>query len=1015
MSKILVGLDPRTESALSEFSNAAESFADDFKKSLKAGGDDVRKAIAQAFQIGADASAKGVTKAFNNATKSVVDAQNKLLEEQKKFAEEEAALQKQIDEAAEESVKNELTQKKQELTKELAKRRQEANNTARKAMQAFEDQSRKSLARIEEQQKILKDAQESSAKLLRTRLQEGGELAGEALSGALTVSAEDFGKILTGSIAKSGTIISRMSARALERRAAGRAPGEKAGGMDALLAVGTKLGPVLLGLSAVVAGLAAVAFAADGQVREFNKTILEAAPAVDLFGKTVFDSGFNLKTSLKEIRDAAIEFSDITKVSAQDALNLITKFNESGIALNQLRSEFSKTGSATEAYTEMAMFANTYTRALGISVDDLTTQFSFMFGKMGMGLNSIKDSFGAITAGAQVAGLNVKDFFTAVSQTTSGLALYNIRLDKTATQLLGLMKIMDKQKAQELLESKEMGGQGIEERFKAGMLVGGRGQKIFQAALKDQMANFTKDYGDAFGDVLKDKLDPKVLAQMSGKEFGALQRKIEEKEGVPPEQKAMASQRLEKLRKVAQGAQGGAMGMAKGMSGLSGLSDVAMRLTQGMSLVGAQSLDEMGYIARKNFEDLSGISGENFDQMASLLNRYQADPEMAGKTIPEILEAMASGKMPMTEADKKLFDKISEQKPKSMEQLAQDQVNATVSVTDVLKNKIAGLLESIGSTLTDIFDGLANFTDKFSDAKKKREERLGVEQEVKGAKETSGSLGESIKALESTLAAEMAKPESKERDAAVAALGETVSTLKAQKAEADKRKEIGEKTLAGMGKGLSKANAEAGALGVAPSQAAPGFGEAMSVAGKAVLGIRSEPTRTEEKVLEENIAQKDIALKKAADDIIAQKKMEDLLKENEKQNIEIVDTLEEGQALSQLETQYGSAVGAAIGGDISFLRKAIGSDKAAKALAAKAGFPVDDFIYRGDGTRGTINPINKRDEFFGAKPGGAIDKAINGGGGGVVNIYISGDEAKVYNVVKRVIQESGLRAPAGGR
>ena len=1015
MSKILVGLDPGTESTLSGFNKAADSFAADFKKSLKAGGDDVRKAIAQAFQIGADASAKKVSLAFTNATKSVVEAQEKLLKEQEKFAEEEAELQKKIDEAAEESVKNELKQKKQELTNELAKRRQEANLIARKAMQAFEDQSRKSLARIEEQQKILKDAQESSAKLYRTRLQEGGELAGEALTGALTVSAEDFGKILTGSIAKSGTILSRMSARALERRAAGRAPGEKAGGMDALLAIGTKLGPVLLGLSAVVAGLAAVAFAADGQVREFNKTILDAAPAVDLFGKTVFDSGFNLKTSLKEVRDAAVAFSDITKVSVQDALNLITKFNDSGIALSQLRSEFSKTGDAVGLYTEMAMFANTYTLALGISVEDLTTQFSFMFGKMGMGLDSIKGSFAAITAGAQVAGLNVKDFFTAVSQTTSGLALYNIRLDKTATQLLGLMKIMDKEKAQELLQSKEMGGQGIEERFKAGMLVRGRGQKIFQAALSTQMESFTKDYGETFGDVLKDKLDPKVLAKMSGKEFGALQRKIEEegaKKGLPPEQAAMAGQRLEKLRKTAQGAQGGAMNMAKGMSGLSGLSDVAMRLTQGMSLVGAQSLDEMGYIARKNFEDLSGISGEKFDDMASLLNRYQADPDMAGMTIPEILEAMASGEVPMNAADKKLFEDIASKPPVSMEQLAQDQVDATTSVTDILKNKIAGLLESIGSSLSDIFDGLSNIPLFGGDAKKKREERLGVEEEVRGAKETSGSLGESIKALESTIAAEMAKPESKERDAAVKGLEETVTNLKAQKAEADKRKEIGEKTLAGMGKGKTMAQAQAEVLGVTTTKTR----ETPAVPGLTNLMGGQVIEKTQEELLKENTAVKDIALKKSADDIIAQKKREDEAKEQKKRDEDLKKALEIKDARSLLTQTYGAdAVMAAIGGDVKALKAKIGKDKGGIQTATKAGFSLQDFIYRGDGTRGTINPINKRDEFFGAKPGGAIDKAINGGGGGVVNIYISGDEAKVYNVVKRVIQESGLRAPAGGR
>ena len=1012
MSKILVGLDPGTESTLSGFNKAADSFAADFKKSLKAGGDDVRKAIAQAFQIGADASAKKVSLAFTNATKSVVEAQEKLLKEQEKFAEEEAELQKKIDEAAEESVKNELKQKKQELTNELAKRRQEANLIARKAMQAFEDQSRKSLARIEEQQKILKDAQESSAKLLRTRLQEGGESAGQALTGALTVSAEDFGKILTGSIAKSGTILSRMSARALERRAAGRAPGEKAGGMDALLAIGTKLGPVLLGLSAVVAGLAAVAFAADGQVREFNKTILDAAPAVDLFGKTVFDSGFNLKTSLKEVRDAAVAFSDITKVSVQDALNLITKFNDSGIALSQLRSEFSKTGDAVGLYTEMAMFANTYTLALGISVEDLTTQFSFMFGKMGMGLDSIKGSFAAITAGAQVAGLNVKDFFTAVSQTTSGLALYNIRLDKTATQLLGLMKIMDKEKAQELLQSKEMGGQGIEERFKAGMLVGKRGQKIFQAALKDQMANFTNDYGETFAETLGE-IDMSKLAKMSGKELGGLQQALiaeGRRKGLAPEQAAMAGQRLEKLRKTAQGAQGGAMNMAKGMSGLSGLSDVAMRLTQGMSLVGAQSLDEMGYIARKNFEDLSGISGEKFDDMASLLNRYQA--QFPKDTIPQILQRMASGEVPMTEADKKLFDELSKQKPKSMEQLAQDQVDATTSVTDILKNKIAGLLESIGSSLSDIFDGLSNIPLFGGDAKKKREERLGVEEEVRGAKETSGSLGESIKALESTIAAEMAKPESKERDAAVKGLEETVTNLKAQKAEADKRKEIGEKTLAGMGKGKTMAQAQAEVLGVTTTKTR----ETPAVPGLTNLMGGQVIEKTQEELLKENTAVKDIALKKAADDTIAQKKREDEAKEQKKRDEDLKKALEIKDARSLLTQTYGAdAVMAAIGGDVKALKAKIGKDKGGIQTATKAGFSLQDFIYRGDGTRGTINPINKRDEFFGAKPGGAIDKAINGGGGGVVNIYISGDEAKVYNVVKRVIQESGLRAPAGGR
>jgi hypothetical protein len=82
------------------------------------------------------------------------------------------------------------------------------------------------------------------------------------------------------------------------------------------------------------------------------------------------------------------------------------------------------------------------------------------------------------------------------------------------------------------------------------------------------------------------------------------------------------------------------------------------------------------------------------------------------------------------------------------------------------------------------------------------------------------------------------------------------------------------------------------------------------------------------------------------------------------------------------------------------------------------GNPVKDFIYQGDGTRGTITPINSRDSFFGAMPGGAMDMGLRemvgammgGGGGGDRNVSITingGDEERVYSIVKRVLHETG--------
>jgi hypothetical protein len=67
---------------------------------------------------------------------------------------------------------------------------------------------------------------------------------------------------------------------------------------------------------------------------------------------------------------------------------------------------------------------------------------------------------------------------------------------------------------------------------------------------------------------------------------------------------------------------------------------------------------------------------------------------------------------------------------------------------------------------------------------------------------------------------------------------------------------------------------------------------------------------------------------------------------------------------------------------------------------------VEDFIYRGDGVRGNITPIDSADTFVGYKPGGPVDRA-SGGGNVSINIF-GGDERKIFDVVKRVLQQSGI-------
>jgi len=79
----------------------------------------------------------------------------------------------------------------------------------------------------------------------------------------------------------------------------------------------------------------------------------------------------------------------------------------------------------------------------------------------------------------------------------------------------------------------------------------------------------------------------------------------------------------------------------------------------------------------------------------------------------------------------------------------------------------------------------------------------------------------------------------------------------------------------------------------------------------------------------------------------------------------------------------------------------------------------EDFIYQNRGGQSIVTPISSQDSVIGAKPGGALSNlAGRAGGAGNVNIHINGgDERRVFEVVKRAIQQAGItpnRVPAGG-
>lgn len=134
-----------------------------------------------------------------------------------------------------------------------------------------------------------------------------------------------------------------------------------------------------------------------------------------------------------------------------------------------------------------------------------------------------------------------------------------------------------------------------------------------------------------------------------------------------------------------------------------------------------------------------------------------------------------------------------------------------------------------------------------------------------------------------------------------------------------------------------------------------------------------------------------------------------------------------GKLTSDLSSALTSSGGFEEGSPLAGLMVGLGIMPGARGAAAAGGvhrFPsedgeegsgfspevtpeVDDFIYRGNGVRGSITPIDPADVLVGSKEQGALDRVSGGGGNVSISIY-GGDEQRIFDVVKRALRASGV-------
>jgi len=213
-----------------------------------------------------------------------------------------------------------------------------------------------------------------------------------------------------------------------------------------------KLGK-MIGKMALMGGVFALVVAGIMKVMnhgaKMNKAVMEGGAAFgDLAseGKTVFET-------LKDVRDA---FKDVGRnmewmQTGEEQLKILGAWSAAGYTVKEMAKGLKTAEERMKAYRKATETATVYATLLGMSTDEIATSMAGYMDELGMSLDGVREKFAQVYQVATESGFGTKRFFGMVLQATSGMAMYNVRLNETAGLLSHLGKILGQRRAEKML------------------------------------------------------------------------------------------------------------------------------------------------------------------------------------------------------------------------------------------------------------------------------------------------------------------------------------------------------------------------------------------------------------------------------------------------------------------------------------------------------------------------------------------------------------------------------------
>jgi len=482
-----------------------------------------------------------------------------------------------------------------------------------------------------------KKAMKEAAKTL-----EKTHLAGVTSAG---VAAETFGSGIEKAFSnlKSGNVAGIFKSAGGAASKGGKAAAEKAGkggaGAGMMGGIGkilSTVGPALAAIGAIAAGLAAVVavvVAADSAMKGLNKTLMSSGAS----GADLSDQYGILGDTMDRIRDTftgALSFNRLWGTTAKDHLEILGAYAGAGLTFKEMAVGVKDAGGEMDHLREYTAAALTYSKLLGMSTQEVSSTMASYMEELGLTLKGVRTRFSNLTAAAKESGFSTKRFFNMVLQATSGMSMYNVRLEEAAGLLIHLSKILGEKMGGDFLQNLMKGfkDEDTQTRVKKTMTTG---IPLSRRVLKKDAINSAKEFarklkdigekdqgeGDAITALLKKfKLDPtkakefaQKLGEMSTENLGMLSSQLGSRGGAS----AGLSRSAVDLATQGKAFQGGLGGVQAARASAGGGASLFLQLNEAQKVLG-KSLDQIDLSnvkQRMAFESITGKSGEAAEQL----------------------------------------------------------------------------------------------------------------------------------------------------------------------------------------------------------------------------------------------------------------------------------------------------------------------------------------------------------------------------------------------------------------